>query len=193
MICHKRKFVFVHIPKTGGSSVAETLFPELSGRWGSYRSHFLPEEYPARVWRDYFTFCFLRNPWDRMVSLYHYWCDGRYLDLGRRNLSFGGFCRNYKQVITYKGEPNIHAQPQVDFLARRGVKIKFCGRYETLQSDFDRACSRVGISAAKLPRLIRSHNRKSGSYRQYYAGDPALIALVGRAFAEDVDLGGYRF
>ena len=194
MICHKRRFVFVHVPKTGGSSVIETLFPELIGRWGSYRSHFLPEEYPARVWREYFTFSFIRNPWDRMVSLYHYWCDGEYLDLGRREISFPDFCQDYKKLITYKGKPNIHARPQADFLQRKGINIKFCGRYEALPRDFGHACSCLGISTLELPRLIPSRNRMpGGSYRKYYAGNNALIDLVGESFAEDVCIGGYSF
>jgi hypothetical protein len=193
LICHQRRLVFVHIPKTAGSSVLETLFPELVGKWGSYRSHFLPEEYPARVWRDYFTCGFLRNPWDRMVSLYHYWCDGHYLDLPRRDLAFAEFCANYKELITYAGKPNIHARPQVDFLARKGVQIKFCGKFERLQRDFDSLCTRIGLPQTQLPRRIPGHKRKAGSYRQYYRGHPGLVEFVAREFAADVRAGGYSF
>ena len=193
MICHERKFIFVHIPKTGGSSVLETLFPELVGKWGSYRSHFLPAEYPARLWQRYFTFCFLRNPWDRMVSLYHYWCDGQYLDLGKRELSFREFCHSYRKVLVYKGKPNIHARPQVSFVRRDSKPIKFCGRYENLQQDFERVCTIVGVPPAKLPVRIPSRNRRPGSYRQYYASDQALINLVAREFAEDIEFGEYSF
>lgn len=193
MICHQRRFIFVHIPKTGGSSVIETLFPELIGRWGTYRSHFLPEEYSARVWREYFTFCFLRNPWDRMVSLYHYWCDGKYLDLPRRDLTFAEFCRSYQQVLRYQGQLNIHAQPQSVFLTRKRRSIQFCGRYETLQRDFNQVCSHLGLPRTPLPRKIPSLNRRPGSYRQYYAAEPELVALVAQAFAADIEAGGYSF
>ena len=193
MICHERKFIFLHLPKTGGSSVIETLFPELVGRWGTYWSHFLPKEYPAKLWRQYFTFCFLRNPWDRMVSLYHYWCDGKYLNLGRRNIPFPEFCWNYKEIIIYQGKPNIHARPQTDFLKRNSIPVKFCGRYESLQKDFDQVCDAIAIPRTRLPRLIPSVRRKRGSYRQYYLRDESLIRFVAREFAEDVRAGQYSF
>jgi hypothetical protein len=193
MIDHERRFCFVHIPKTGGTSVLTTLFPDLAGRWGSYRSHFLPREYPARAWRDYFSFCFIRNPWDRMVSLYHYWCDGAYLDLKHREISFAEFCRSYRKIITYKGKPNIHTRPQADFIARNSVPIKFWGRYENLQDDFDLVCKRLGLPATRLPWLIPSRDRASRSYREYYKSDCALIDFVAKEFAQDVQLGNYQF
>jgi len=62
-------FIFVHNPKTGGKSVWNAL----GVRQSKNRPTHLPlncTEYP----KDAFTFGFVRNPWDRMLSFYHYMC-----------------------------------------------------------------------------------------------------------------------
>jgi hypothetical protein len=70
-------FVFVHIPKTGGSFVQTVLRDHLSvidhheaidhGAW----SHAPYSSLPAQ-WRDLPAFCVVRNPWDWYVSWFHY-------------------------------------------------------------------------------------------------------------------------
>ncbi len=100
IISHKYKFVFLHIPKTGGSSIAHemmkmcgyvpninhipaeefTLFKDLA-KWGN--STDMPqhsnygdlkrylEDLNIDV-NDYFVFTFVRNPWDWYVSSYEF-------------------------------------------------------------------------------------------------------------------------
>jgi hypothetical protein len=66
-----RNFVFLHIPKTGGTFVQQTI------------SDFMPVESPGRTHAPYSAlpatarglpgFYIVRNPWDWYVSFYQYW------------------------------------------------------------------------------------------------------------------------
>ena len=64
---HLQRFVFVHIPKTGGQSI------EKSFQWKGLR-HRPFEYYENKVvnLKEYFKFTFVRNPFDRLVSSYVY-------------------------------------------------------------------------------------------------------------------------
>lgn len=84
MISHKHKFIFIHIPKTAGTSIEEALRDEscqlLPNEWDHGRISHTPLNYltlqelvdyglltPAQL-KSYFKFCFVRNPWDRLIS-----------------------------------------------------------------------------------------------------------------------------
>jgi hypothetical protein len=75
MINHKYKFIFLHIPRTGGTSIEKALFGQ--DWWGVHppskhlTAHMAKQIY-APYWQDYFKFTFVRNPWDRMVSMLKY-------------------------------------------------------------------------------------------------------------------------
>lgn len=102
IISHKKQFVFVHIRKTGGTSVSSLLgkYQEWAGlkkiytgierrleRRGPFSNisifgqHFLANHASALMVRntigkqqfeEYFKFCIVRNPWDREVSRYYF-------------------------------------------------------------------------------------------------------------------------
>ena len=67
MIINKeKKFIFVHVFRTGGSSIDRAF----GGNTKGYDTHTRLESLPK--WQNYFSFGFVRNPWDRMVSGYMY-------------------------------------------------------------------------------------------------------------------------
>ena len=95
IVCNRHRFIFVHLHKTGGTSVTRALDPLLgwndvicgATQFGNavdraYRQRFgLHKHCHARdiravvgeeIWREYFTFAFARNPYSRAVSLYTY-------------------------------------------------------------------------------------------------------------------------
>jgi hypothetical protein len=99
MISKKHKIIFIHIPKTGGSSIEKSLkdvFDEdivvngnqtlINGNLkkpikGSYNSlkHGtaleLSSQYGTEIFNNFHKFAVIRNPWDRLLSLYK-WAKG---------------------------------------------------------------------------------------------------------------------
>jgi sulfotransferase famil protein len=82
IICHKHKFIFIHIGKTGGTSIERALCRHLSMDFdttkkspeGTWWKHIWATDMRRRVgpdlWDNYFTFAFVRNPYDMILSLY---------------------------------------------------------------------------------------------------------------------------
>ena len=73
MISHHHKCIFIHIPKTGGTSIENVLRQDKSK--GS--DHRLLHEYSHySVFNSYFKFAIVRNTYDRIWSLYSYYSSG---------------------------------------------------------------------------------------------------------------------
>lgn len=72
MIVEKSKILFVHIPRTGGSSVEKFFDYKFNGKWNTRNAqHCTLQEYSEDYdLEDYFTFTIVRNPWDRLLSWY---------------------------------------------------------------------------------------------------------------------------
>ena len=75
----------------------------------------------------------------------------------------------------------------IDLKGRRIVD--FVGRYESLQSDFDTCCDRIGIPRQSLPHQRRAEDRSA--YRDYY--DAHTRELVATHFASDIEAFGYSY
>ena len=73
MISHKYKCIFLHIPRTGGSSVEYCIYKKDWENVNLETKHITPDMakklYPE-YWSKYFKFSFVRNPFDWLVSLY---------------------------------------------------------------------------------------------------------------------------
>lgn len=62
------KAIFIHIPKTAGTSVADSVFGTSSFHIPLTRYYL----YDPQRFRDYFKFCFVRNPYDRARSAFYH-------------------------------------------------------------------------------------------------------------------------
>lgn len=193
------KYIFVHVPKTGGQSVSRAL-------GGKTKS--IPTHAPLYAHNNFgtFRFGFVRNPWDRMVSLYHYLCQKtfKHTDNFRqpevRAAGFKGWLMDHEFYMQEdylpagecwvvggrdtKSMKPMQQRPQMFWLDG----CDFIGRFEGLAKDFARACKIAGIRASPLPHVNPTQHKQ---YREYYDNDSQ--AFVAYHFAEDIEKFGYQF
>ena len=215
LLSHRYRFLFVHIAKTGGTSVRSALqryrwrdpyyLPQwiasrLSGMTGHRLGIKLPrhckaitaqEMLPRQFYDSLFKFAFVRNPWDLQVSSYHHIRRER-PQLLQANESFEDFLRRKldpERPWQYHLDTSIESQSHyiIDLQGRQIVD--FIGRYETLQEDFDHICDRIGITPITLPHRRKASDR--ADYRGYY--DDSTRRLVAEHFAPDIERLGYEF
>ena len=200
------RFLFVHIPKAAGTSVMDCLatlkgnnrswlagtkhetLAEFEGAWEGRQS---PED--RRLGFDplnYFRFGFVRNPWDRMSSLYRYLVEQRPVPDIDSVSSFKDFLVQADQNAAWIRR--LHSlRPQVDFFTTndRILSIDFLGHFEHLLEELKTVEQRIGC-ALEVPHLNRSSNHNR-DYRNDY--DSEMVEIVGRIFADDVRHLGYGF
>lgn len=131
----------------------------------------------AEIWREYFKFCFERNPWDKVVSSY-YWEKVRAPHLEFSEFVISGKANKVEDFDLY----SINGEIVVDHVYR----------YEALDESLADICSRLG--GAERPVLPRSKGgaRKSrGPYRVMYGDEER--EKVARVFAREIAHFGYGF
>lgn len=216
LISHSHRFIFIHVGKSAGMSIRNALEPfceeperfrmrrppkmrgdQLNPMYTVWETLLLhpscaevKRELPADIFASYYKFGFVRNPWDLLVSLYHFMSSDPEIPRHAEVKALAGFGDFIDWSIREaKPFPKGIAKFQADMITDRDgtLLVDDIGYYETLRDDFARICARVGIDAS-LPHLNRSHHR---DYRSYY--DDRTRALVAEHFRTDIALFGYTF
>ena len=210
MISHDKKCIFIHIPKCGGTSVEDVIWPKEQGRteedlWMGFVSRFenkyqtgglqhllawqVREEVGRDVFRAYYKFAFVRNPWDRVVSQFAYM--QRRPDL----MDYVGMTSNtefkaYLELIRLK--EHVQWMPQVQFLLDHdgSLLVDRIGRLESFNEDCAQIFDALGLTLDQLPGHA---NRSKRQAFQYYYSDIEAVEVVADMFAEDISFLGYEF
>lgn len=188
MISHERKIILIHIPKTGGTSIENML--DMYGKYRHLPYHESRAMY-SKYWDKYFKFSFIRNPWDRLVSIYHFYKFGneRINRKIKRNLepTFGEFIMGLKNNPNHPLKMLISPQKDWVYSPNGELMVDFLGRFENYENDINKIFEIIG---GKAP--IR-HDRKSvrGNYRDYYT--PELVKIVEELCRVDIEFFGYKF
>ncbi|MCW8091277.1 sulfotransferase family 2 domain-containing protein [Alteromonas sp. ASW11-130] len=180
------KFIFIHINKTGGSSVEKAL--------GLPFEHETALEKIAELgrsqWDKKFTFAIVRNPWDKVVSHYRYRVKTNQTNLADKNIDF----RQWVKLAYGDNNPEYYDKPimfmpQLDWIADEdgNLLVDEILRFENLSEGFNDVAKRLNINAT-LPHVKKS---KRGNYRDYYDDETQLV--VAKWFAKDVEQFNYTF
>ena len=229
IVSDKHRFVYFVTPKVACTSIKAALTDlfdldsapyrfTLPNGTPSMRVHKLFDESDYQIhknqllaglskgeYRDYFKFTFVRNPWDRLVSLYFNKVDSSRKalrsDLNPRGIE-GRFYpgmpfSEYIEAIcrTPDKEANPHFRSQHLVICRQKGKKRiiadFVGRFENLEEDFSRVARQIGAPSLELQHRAKSHRRQAKSLSEFY--DVKLRDMVAERFREDIEVFGYSF
>ena len=167
MISHPHKAIFIHIPKCGGQSVENAFLSDLGLNWANRSplllmrnknpdvgpprlAHLTAEDYlryhyaSKDLFDDYYSFAILRNPVDRVLSMFNY------LKIRTRlgtRMNFEDFVGEWlaKQLsktgidgTAYAGNQGWFVRPQTDFVLDASDQPMVKGLFflETINENF---------------------------------------------------------
>ena len=152
-----------------------------------------------------FTFVFVRNPWDRLVSTYEnkvrlQWENKTFSKLpnAKYRIKFyeqfkGSDFKNFALSICNGDLNENHIKEQLSYFPVND--INFIGRFENLQNDFNTVCKEIGINNTQLPHSNSSQRdyfeALHKSYTEYY--DEETRQIVAEKYAKDIEYFSYEF
>jgi Sulfotransferase family len=209
-----RRFIFVHVPKTGGTAMSLALEARalkddiLIGDTPKARARkrrLQGVKSAGRLWKHstladiaglasdeeisgFFTVTMVRNPWDRMVSYYHWLQDQHFAHPAvglARSLDFSGFL-NHPQTRTA-----LMLWPYGAWMRDRHghEQANLFIRLECLEADLAPFEAHLGFRLGALPRVNAS--ARTPDWRPFYS--EADMALVAGLCAADIARFGYAF
>jgi Sulfotransferase family len=208
MISHQWSCIFIHIPKTAGSSIEDVIWPNQQRRvpgqlWmgfiDSYRNKYqtgglqhlfavhVRQEVGEEIFRRCYKFSFVRNPWDKVISQFSYM-------KGRPDLQDYVGMRQDAPLAEYleriARRKHVQWEEQVRFLLDETgeLLVDFVGRFETLMADAHMVFDRLGLVGVDLPHTNRSER---GPYQLYY--DDECRQRVAEMYRADIERFGYSY
>lgn len=201
-------FWFVDIPRTSSSSIRTELGTQFGRAYAKKnvvekkysRSQIFDDHIPAKqmkdilgkpVWDRIFTFTIVRNPWDRVLSMYHY---------RKKKNNIPGEWTFYDYVCAL-GEAHIDSSyfefegfrlGSADYiLGENGeIIVDFIAKYENRSHDLKVIASRLGLN--KLGELhIQNAKPEELHYSTFYNSETQEI--IRRLYSKDISLFGYEF
>lgn len=212
MISHKLKLIYIHPPKTGGTSIERELEPycemNIPGKhvalleiqknfyiFEKYRKKSLAQIKQYRSYFDeYLKVCSIRDPWSRMYSLYKF---HNYKRFKNKKISmdspddFSDFLHSIIKLNKRRGPK--HVTPCYDFglimdeeVLKNGVDIFL--NQASLQEDFNKLCDKLGISKSILSN--KNKTSKGSNLKDIY--NSSSEKLVDIFFKRDIEFFNFK-
>jgi hypothetical protein len=199
MIIHEHKFIFVHVPRTGGTTIETAFnhgfgFPVLEGKHCYYRNYSTSNKFSKFISEEgYKSFSYIRNPWGRVVSIYRFakppvgrghplsdFCEG----------TFEEFVDKLPHIINKVGR----ALPIHTYVINTNgeLAIDFVGRFENYLDDWVLICKGLGIEYKELTHELNTGSSDEKTVWDHYVSQE-MIDKVGELYKDDIEMFGYTF
>jgi len=202
------KIIFYRIPKNASTSIYDhlgynNLIKENESLIESFSdqriyknlfsgTHLKPDELKLILGTNidlYFSFCVVRNPWDRVLSTYKF--SEKYelykvYDL-KENPSFLSFCKMLERNSNNPFLLSAHKQVQ---WTNGNFKPKKIIRFENLQEEFSKMLIKENLSGI-IDALPHENKTNHDHYSSYYNSETKDI--VAKVFKEDIKAFNYDF
>jgi hypothetical protein len=210
IVSHKNKFIFLHIPKTAGTSVRNALLPYANPLETTLRARFVrkiarqftPYRYvnfrnhphwsllkaqsilPNEMYANYLKFCFVRHPVDWQHSMFRHILSHSHLPSFQTRFAFIYKHKNFEDYIKWRVDNGPIPQAIQMLNNKNEIDMDKIARFEFIQQDFANICSAINISAT-LPFL--NSNKLNRSLKI----SDSVRSLIYQHYKIDYDLFGY--
>ena len=188
--------LFIHIPKTAGISLRESLFH--TSRFGKHvRASFYKHYLGKTAFDHYFKFSLVRNPWSRLLSAYLFLQKGgiNEVDLQWSKNVLTKYAKLSRQfVMEWLSEKNsftwVHFIPQYYWICdhKKRNLMDFTGRMENLEQDYEVIREKIGTGGSML---YKNKGAAIFDYRDHYS--EAMQKKAGEVYKTDIEMFGYTF
>ena len=188
------KFLFIHIAKAGGTSVTKAIAQHLNVNRETLRNSSnkfinganIPSILKDEI-DDYFIFSFVRSPWARVVSYFHYLQQVRHPPFNlSKNIEFLDWIR--QEGFKYaKNGALTSASSQLSDDSSIYQHIDFVGKIENINSDWQYVCEKLDVD------IELGHKKRSehAHYTSYY--DTETKNIISNHYERDIKLFDYSF
>lgn len=208
MICKKRKIVYIHIPKTAGTSVEKLLFPkynfnetpnyEICYGWDEnfgWLNHLTMREFevlfPNLDIHDFLVFTVVRNPWDRIVSEFFWKSSTSKMEMSFSDFVYRIYKKDYEIIQSFYKSPIAlmqHIKKQTNYISKEFEGDITIIRFEDFHREFTNFCISKYLKINKIPNLRRSIHI---NYKAYY--NKNTIGMIKDLYQEDIERFRYSF
>jgi hypothetical protein len=217
------KLFFLHIPKTGGSFVRDFIHKNglrtnLGRENENYEHTYLVKEFEqyqkddkgndaffqpnyvnSRILKDINVFSIVRNPFDLLVSVYHY------AGNNRENVGWG-FVNEINNIKSFEEFVNLYCEDSDKLIYSEPFKkLLFfpifekdgsCGAdyilfQENLNANLIELSEQIGVKNPKLGRGKQNASKRDSNYRNLYT--PKMVDMVNEKCKVELDLFNYSF
>ena len=199
MISHEYRCIFIHLPRTGGSSIDHALAGSDWWQIDAQTKHLTASQAKEKYreyWNEYFKFSFVRDPAARMLSCMKF---GGYFSIGvQPGCTFAEFLRGYMRrfghPVTLENDyrftnefSNPLAMPNAVYRNMLDQEIDFIGRFEQLDDGIRHIAATLNI-----PDLELGHHAASSVLPKNDPYTAEEIELLESLFRHDLDHFGYK-
>ena len=193
VVSQKHKVLYLHIAKTGGSSVVQLLKNNgmddlvLSNKKGIYEEKVEYFKEVASHWDEYYKFAFVRNKFDLLISLYNYdrQLNGKYSL--PKDITFEQFINEqvgvrdglYTELIDQHYLTHTNDKCMFDFV----------GQFDTYNDDLNQICEKLGIENTQERTNVGNYDRSKKD--QYYTEE--LKEIVKSKFPKEIEKFGWWY
>lgn len=209
------RFIFVHIPKTAGTSIEEAVYQyqdfavtdeNIHQPLIQFREYLTHEEYD-----DAFKFCFVRNPFDLIYSTWKYWTFNNGLNVSFEDWVIWRYEGRMSDGVKFLEHESYRFNDEASMLSELTISwfmnrvpqtywfvdeyghilTDYIGSFEYLQQDFNEIVNHLKLTDVYLPHANVSRHGDERDYRQYYSERTRKI--IEDRFALDLAIFGYSF
>jgi hypothetical protein len=190
IVAPKQKFVFIHVQRTGGTSLTNALKESLGRAHKDYPQHWNAQTAAANIlekYKGYYCFGFTRNPWERIFSWYALIYANDSKSLAEERLRFEAFLQ--LDEATDFTQNLFHYNTLDYFTNKEGALIADkIYEYKNINDDIKSLFDRFNLPLSEIPNMNTGAKK---NHKDFYT--QKSYNLIAQKCKKDIQYFNYSF